>query len=176
MPRIEINNYYAPVSGPAFELESEKDPMNVSRLAPVARVNTGLSIVNTPLNTTKGVNNHGISDDAPIIDLTGNDPLLSGGVHRSTKQDLVNGCNDGSNNEDDGIPHIGHQRDGDDSSNGNYDDEDKEYSGPDVATEPLRQGKRVRRQDWYLIPSHKGTYYDQGVAFHQVSHLTMSKG
>ena len=34
----------------------------------------------------------------------------------------------------------------------------------------------MRRQARYLDPTHKGQSYDQGVAFHQVSHLKVSEG
>ena len=41
-----------------------------------AHVNAGFSIVDTPLATIRGADNHGVSDDGPVIDLTGNDPVL----------------------------------------------------------------------------------------------------
>ena len=34
----------------------------------------------------------------------------------------------------------------------------------------------MRKQARYLVPTHKGQSYDQGVAFHQVSHLRVSEG
>ena len=86
--------------------------MDVKRMALAARVNAGLSVANTPLSTTRIVNNHGVSDHAPIIDLTGDDLLLPRGVYRS-KQELVNDDNTSSDYKDNGIPHqkkYGHQR------------------------------------------------------------------
>ena len=81
-----------------------------------------------------------------------------------------------SNGKADIIPSHHHQSEGDDSSDEEDDNMDKEYSGSGVEPTALRQGTSVRRQVRYLDPTNKGQSYDQGVTFHQVSHLKMSKG
>ena len=81
---------------------------------------------------------------------------------------MVSGGDDSSDDEDNGMPHLWHQSDGDVSSDDNHDNEDKEYSRPIVEQTTLHQGKRTRRQARYLVPTHKGQSYEQGVVFHQV--------
>ena len=89
---------------------------------------------------------------------------------------MVNDGESGSDDDSDTIPPIHHQSDGDNSSDEEDNDKDEEHSGPVVESTTLRQEKRARRQAKYLVPTHKGQSYDQGVAFHQVSHLMVSKG
>ena len=43
------------VQGPAVELEADKEPMDIRRLALAARANNGLSEKDAHLNTTRGV-------------------------------------------------------------------------------------------------------------------------
>ena len=52
---------------------------------------------------------------------------------------------------------------------------DEESAGPDIGQTLLRRETRVRKQVKYLVPTHKGQSYDQGVAFHQVSYLRVSE-
>ena len=89
---------------------------------------------------------------------------------------MVNGA-DGSDDEDNTMPPLRHQGDGDDSSDEEDDDVDEEYSGPVFEPTSLCRGTRVRKQVKHLVPAHKGQSYDrdQGVAFHQVSHLRVSE-
>ena len=47
--------------------------MGLRKLTLAARVNAGLSVVDAPLDTTRGVNERGTHNDAPMIDLTGDD-------------------------------------------------------------------------------------------------------
>ena len=76
IPGIEIKNKYEAVPGPVIGLEAEKEPMDVRKLVLAARVNAGLSVVDKPLDTTRGVDDHGTYDDAPVLDLTVNDLFL----------------------------------------------------------------------------------------------------
>ena len=86
---------------------------------------------------------------------------------------MVNGV-DGSNGEDNVMPLLRCQNDGDDSSDKEDDDVDREYSGPVIELTSLRRGTRTRKQVTQLVPTNKGQSYDQGVTFHQVSHLRAS--
>ena len=99
---------------------------------------------------------------------------MPGQAHDRVKQEMVNGV-DGSNDEDDVMSPLHHQNDGDGSSDREDNDVDKEYSEPNVSQTSLRRGPRVRKQVKHLVPTHKGQSYDQGVAFHQVSHLRVSE-
>ena len=114
-------------------------------------------------------------DDAPMIDLTGDDSFLPVKPQNRVNQEMADG-DSGSNDEDDNIPPLCHQSEGDDSSDKEDNDMGEEYSRPVVEPTALRQGTRVRKQASYLNPTHKGQSYDQGVAFHEVSHLKVSKG
>ena len=78
IPGIEIENDYSEVQGPAIKPEAEKGPMNVRELALAARANAGLSLVGAPLNTTRGVNERGMHDNAPMIDITEDGSFLPG--------------------------------------------------------------------------------------------------
>ena len=50
--------------------------MDVRNLALTARANAGLSAMDTPLATARGVDDPGTRDNVPMIDLTRNDPFL----------------------------------------------------------------------------------------------------
>jgi hypothetical protein len=76
IPGIKIEDDYKAVPGPAVEHELEKESVDVRKGALAARANSGLNVVDTPLVTTRGVNSHGINDDAPVINLTRDYPLL----------------------------------------------------------------------------------------------------
>ena len=78
IPGIEIEKNYEAVPDPAIEHEVEKEPIDVRKLTLTACVHACLSVVGTSLATTRGMDNDGVSDDAPVIDLTGSDPFLSG--------------------------------------------------------------------------------------------------
>ena len=78
IPGIKIEDDYVAVQGPAVELEAYKEPMDIRRLALAARANAGLSEADAHLNTTRGVDEHGTHDNAPTIDLTGDDSFLPG--------------------------------------------------------------------------------------------------
>ena len=78
-------------------------------------------------------------DDAPMIDLTGDDSFLPGRAHNRVKQEMVDGV-DGSNDEDDTMPQLRHQNDGDNSSDEEDDDVDEEYSEPNGSHTPLCMG------------------------------------
>ena len=126
IPGIEIKTNYEAVLGPAIELEVEKEPMGVRRLALTARANDGLSVVNTSLATTRGVDKHGVSDDVPVFDLTGYDPLLLEKTKNRVKKEMVNdGNNDSSNEGNDDIPPLQHQNKGDNSGNDNNNNKDE---------------------------------------------------
>ena len=176
IPGIEIENNYEAVPGPAVKLEAEKEPMDVRKLALAARANACLSVVDTSLDKTRGVDDHGAHDDAPMVHLTGNDPFLSEKIQNRAKQKMVNNGESGSNDDNNTISPLQHQSVGDNSSDEEDDDMNEEYSGPVVEPQQMCQGKRVRRQVKYLVSTHKGQSYDQGVAFHHVSHLKVSKG
>jgi hypothetical protein len=176
IPGIEIEDDYKAVPGPAVEHELEKESVDVRKRALAARANSGLNVVDTPLVTTRGVNSHGINDDAPVINLTRDYPLLPEKMYKNMKQQTVSDGNDSSDDKDNGMPSLRHQNDGDNSSDDEDDDEGKEYTGPVIEPETLRRGKRVRKQARYLVPNHKGQSYNQGVTFHQVSHLRVSEG
>ena len=108
IPGIEIENHYETESGPSIQPRVEKESMDVRRLALAAHANAGLSVVDTPLATTRGLDNPGVSNDAPVIDLIENHSLLSRGVHRTANQEMVNGGNNSSNDKGDGIPYLRH--------------------------------------------------------------------
>ena len=110
-----------------------------------------------------------------MIDLTVNDPFLLRKTQNGVKQDMVDG-DSGSNDNDGTIPPLRHQCEGGDSSDKEDDGMYEEYSGPVFEPTVLCQGTRVRSQAKYLVPTHTGQSYDQGVSFHQVSHLKVSKG
>ena len=118
--------------------------MGVKRLALAACVNAGLSEVDAHLDTTRGVDEHGIHDDAPMTDLTGD-----------IKQEMGNGAS-GSNDDNDTVPPLSHQSIRDDSSDGEDNDVDEEYSGPVFEPTSLCGGPRMRRQAKHLVPTHKG--------------------
>ena len=67
IPETEIEDNNVAVQCPAVELEAEQEPMDIRRLALVARVNAGLGEANAHLNMTRGVDEHGTHDDAPTI-------------------------------------------------------------------------------------------------------------
>ena len=95
------------VQGPAVELKPDKEPMDVRHLALAARANAGLGEADAHLTTTRGVDEHGAHDDAPMIDLTGDDPFLPGRAQDRVKQEMANGV-DGSNDEDNTMPLLRH--------------------------------------------------------------------
>ena len=66
------------MQGQAVGLEAEIELMDVRELALAARATAGLSVVDTPLNTTRGVNEYDSHDGASVIDLAGNDPFFLG--------------------------------------------------------------------------------------------------
>ena len=78
IPGIEIEDDYVAVQCPAVETEPDKEPMDVRRLALAARANAGLGKADAHLATTRGVDEHGTHDNATIIDLTRDAPLLTG--------------------------------------------------------------------------------------------------
>ena len=78
IPGIKIEDDNVAVQGPAVELEAEKEPMDIRRLALMARANAGLGEADAHLNMTRGVDEHGTHDDAPMINLTGDDLFLLG--------------------------------------------------------------------------------------------------
>ena len=71
IPRSEIEHNYKAVPGSATKPEAEKEPIDARRLALVARAHVGLSVVDTPLATTRGVDKYGVRDGTSVIDLTG---------------------------------------------------------------------------------------------------------
>ena len=78
---------------------------------------------------------------------------------------MVDGI-DGSNKEDNTMPPLCRQSDGDNSSDKEDNGVDEEYSEPNVSQTSLRRRTRERKQVKHLVPIHKGQSYDQGVAFH----------
>ena len=84
---IEIEDHYVAVQGPAVELETDKEPMDIRRLALTARVTAGLGEADAHLNTTRGVDEHGAHDDTPTIGLTGGGSFLPGRAHDRVKQE-----------------------------------------------------------------------------------------
>ena len=121
------------------------------------------------------MNECGAHDDTPVIDLTEDDSFLPTKSQNRVKQEMVNGVS-GGDDEDDSIPPLRRQSEGDDISNKEDNSMDKDYSGHVVGPTALCQATRVRRQARYLDHTHKGKSYYQGVAFHRVSHLKVSEG
>jgi len=87
IPGIEIGDGYVAVQGPAVELETDKEPMDIRRLALAARVTAGLGEAGVHLNTTRGVDEHGAHDNTPTINLTGGGSFLRGRAHDRVKQE-----------------------------------------------------------------------------------------
>ena len=87
IPGIEIEDDYVAVQGPAVELETDKEPMDIRRLALTTRVTAGLGEADAHLNTTRGVDEHGAHDDTPTIDQTGDGSSLPGRAHDRVKQE-----------------------------------------------------------------------------------------
>ena len=119
--------------------------MDVTELTLVVRANDDFNVIDAPLDTTRGVNERGMHDDAPVIDLTEDESFLPAKSQNEIKQEMVNG-DSGSDDKANSIPPLCHQSEGDDSSDKEDDDMDKEYSEPGVEPTALRQGTRVRRQ------------------------------
>ena len=90
IPGIEIEDDYLAVQGPAVKLEAEKEPMDIRRLALAACAHADLGEADAHLNMTRGVDEHGTHDDAPTIDLTGDDSFLPGRAYNRVKQEMVN--------------------------------------------------------------------------------------
>ena len=145
IPGIEIEINYEAVPGPVVKLKAEREPVDFRKLALVARANAGLSVVDTSLHTTRGLDDHGVHDDARMIDLTGNDPFLSGKIQNRVKQEMVNDGESGSNDNNDSIPPLQRQSEGYNSSHKEDNNMDEEYSVPAMEPPTLRQGKRVGR-------------------------------
>ena len=112
-------------------------------------------IVDTPLNTTRGVNERVKHDGVLVIDLTGEDSFFPGKSQNRVKRAMVNGGT-GSNDENNSVPSLRHQREWDDSSDEEDNNMDEEYSEPVVEPTALCRGTRVIRQAKYLDPTHKG--------------------
>ena len=101
---------------------------------------------------------------------------MIGKTQNRVKQEMVIDGDNSIDDENGAMTHLTHQNDGNNSSDNKDNNADKEYAGPVVESTTLRQGKRVRKQAIYLVPTNKGQNYDQGVSFHQVSHLRVSEG
>ena len=121
--------------------------MDIRRLALMACANAGLGETETHRNTTRGVDGHCTHDDAPMVDLIGADPFLPVRAQDRVNQEMVNGV-DGSSDED--------QSDENNISDKEDDDVDKEYSGPVIESTSLRRGTRVKKQVKYIVLTHKG--------------------